>query len=55
MEMIILSEQRQNRWQRLLRVLFGIERDPEEVIGKTCEKQWMRLPTDSTTLGLSGP
>ena len=32
MEMIILSEQRRNRWQRLLSVMFGIEREPEEVI-----------------------
>lgn len=32
MDLIILSEQRRNRWQRLLRVLFDIERDPEEVI-----------------------
>ncbi|WP_123622458.1 universal stress protein [Halorubrum sp. CSM-61] len=32
MDMIVLSEQRRNRWQRLLSVIFGIERDPEEVI-----------------------
>ncbi|MFC6838276.1 hypothetical protein [Halomarina ordinaria] len=32
MDMIVLSEQRRNRWQRLLSVMFGIERDPEEVI-----------------------
>lgn len=32
MEMIILSEQRRNRWQRLLSTMLGIERDPEEVI-----------------------
>ena len=32
MELIILSEQRLNRWQRLLSVMFGIERDLEKVI-----------------------
>lgn len=32
MDMIVLSEQRRNRWHRLLSVMFEIERDPEEVI-----------------------
>ena len=32
MEMIVLSERRRNRWQRLLSVMFGIEQEPEKVI-----------------------